>query len=229
MTGKTLGHYRILERIGQGGMGVVFLAEDTSLHRKVALKFLPPDMQQDDTARKRFIREARSAAALDHPYICHINEVGESEGQDFIAMEYVEGQSLNDRIAAETTGRPPVPLQEALQIAIEVAEALEAAHGKGIIHRDIKPGNIMLTETGHAKVMDFGLAKQTMASGGVDVEEATVNGADSERGGHRDAGLHVAGAVARAAGRCAQRPVGVGGDAVRDGRRDETVPGTGRV
>ncbi len=174
MTGKTLGHYRILERIGQGGMGVVFLAEDTSLHRKVALKFLPADMQQDDTARKRFIREARSAAALDHPYICHINEVGESEGQDFIAMEYVEGQSLSDRIAAETTGRPPVPLQEALQIAIEVAEALEAAHGKGIVHRDIKPGNIMLTETGHAKVMDFGLAKMTMVSGGVDAEEATV-------------------------------------------------------
>ncbi len=174
MTGKTLGHYRILEQIGQGGMGVVYLAEDASLHRKVALKFLPAEMRQDDTARKRFIREARSAAALDHPYICHINEVGESEGQDFIAMEYVEGQSLCDRTAAAASGRPALPLKEALQIAIEVAEALEAAHGKGIIHRDIKPGNIMLTETGHAKVMDFGLAKKAMAPGGVDVEDATV-------------------------------------------------------
>ncbi len=166
MTGKTLGHYRILEQIGQGGMGVVYLAEDASLHRKVALKFLSAEMQQDDTARKRFIREARSAAALDHPYICHINEVGESEGQDFIAMEYVEGQSLS--------GRPPLPLEEALRIAIEVAEALDAAHGKGIIHRDIKPGNIMLTETGHAKVMDFGLAKKTLAPGGVDAGDATL-------------------------------------------------------
>jgi serine/threonine-protein kinase len=174
MIGKALGHYRILEKIGQGGMGEVFLAEDASLHRKVALKFLPTEMQQDDTARKRFIREARSAAALDHPYICHINEVGESEGQDFIAMEYVEGQSLKDRIAAGATGQPRLALQEALQITIEVAEALEAAHGKGIIHRDIKPGNIMLTQTGHAKVMDFGLAKQTMAAGGVHTEEETV-------------------------------------------------------
>src|SRR5512137_1086290 len=106
MIGKTVSHYRIIDKIGQGGMGEVFLADDTSLHRKVALKFLPPDMQRDETAHKRFIREARSAAALDHPYICHINEVGEAEGQDFIAMEYVEGQSLKDRLAPG-----PLPLQ----------------------------------------------------------------------------------------------------------------------
>jgi len=161
MIGKTLGHYRILEKIGQGGMGEVFLAEDTSLHRKVALKFLPPEMQQDAAARKRFIREARSAAALDHPYICHINEVAKSDDRDFIVMEYVDGRSLKDGLL-----QGPLPQEKALAIAIEVAEALEAAHRKGIIHRDIKPANIMLTQTGHAKVMDFGLAKQLVPSGG---------------------------------------------------------------
>ena len=160
LIGKTLGHYRILEKIGQGGMGEVFLAEDTSLHRKVALKFLPPALQQDPIAHKRFIREARSAAALDHPYICHINEVGESDGQDFIVMEYVDGQSLKDKLV-----QGPLPLEDMLQITIEVTEALEAAHGKGIIHRDIKPANVMLTQTGHAKVMDFGLAKQVFPPG----------------------------------------------------------------
>jgi serine/threonine protein kinase/tetratricopeptide (TPR) repeat protein len=155
MIGKTLGRYRVLEKIGRGGMGEVFLAEDTSLHRRVALKFLPPEMQQDAEALKRFVREARSAAALDHPYICHINEVAEAEGGEFIVMEYVEGQSLRGRIE-----QGPLPLEEVLQVGIETAEALEAAHGKGIVHRDIKPENIMLTKTGHAKVMDFGLAKQ---------------------------------------------------------------------
>lgn len=158
MIGKTLGRYRILEKIGRGGMGEVFLAEDTSLHRRVALKFLPPDMQQDEEAHKRFIREARSAAALDHPYICHINEVAESEGRGFIVMEYVDGQTLRAKI-----GKGPVALDETLRIGIEVVEALEAAHGKGIIHRDVKPENIMLTRTSHAKVMDFGLAKQMVS------------------------------------------------------------------
>jgi len=158
MIGKTLGRYRVLEEIGRGGMGEVFLAEDTSLHRRVALKFLPPEMQQDAEARRRFIREARSAAALDHPYICHINEVAESDGRDFIVMEYVDGQALRAKI-----GQGPVALVETLLIGIEVAEALETAHSKGIVHRDIKPENIMLTRTGHAKVMDFGLAKQMVS------------------------------------------------------------------
>jgi len=169
MIGKTLGHYSILKKIGQGGMGEVFLAEDSSLHRKVALKFLPPAMQQDAIAHKRFIREAQSAAALDHPYICHINEVAESDGWDFIVMEYVDGQPLKDRLL-----RGPLPLIELLPIAIEVAEALEAAHGKGIIHRDIKPANIMLTQTGHAKVMDFGLAKQLSSSMGTESAQETA-------------------------------------------------------
>ncbi len=175
MIGKTFGHYKVVEKIGQGGMGEVFLAEDTSLHRKVALKFLPPAMQQDPTAHKRFIREARSAAALDHPYICHINEVGESDGLYFIAMEYVDGRSLKDRL-----DQGPLPLAEALPIAIEVSEALEAAHTKGIVHRDVKPANIMLTQTGHAKVMDFGLAKQLIPAGGIESQEETVTALTSE-------------------------------------------------
>jgi TolB-like protein/tRNA A-37 threonylcarbamoyl transferase component Bud32 len=176
MIGETLSHYRIVEKIGEGGMGEVFLADDTSLHRKVALKFLPPALQQDAAARKRFLREAHSAAALDHPFICHINEVAESDpsagsGQAvcFIVMEYVEGQSLKDRLE---TG--PLPPADALPIAIEVAEALEAAHGRGIVHRDIKPGNIMLTPAGHAKVMDFGLAKQVAAAGALESAADTV-------------------------------------------------------
>ena len=176
MIGETVSHYRIVEKIGQGGMGEVFLADDTSLHRKVALKFLPPALQQDAAARKRFLREAHSAAALDHPFICHINEVADSDpsagsGQAvcFIVMEYVEGQSLKDRLE---TG--PLSPAEALPIAIEVTEALEAAHGKGIVHRDIKPGNIMLTPAGHAKVMDFGLAKPMAPAGGTETAAETV-------------------------------------------------------
>ena len=147
-----------IEKLGQGGMGEVFLAEDSSLHRKVALKFLSVELQRDAAARKRLLREARSAASLDHPFICSIHEVGESEGQDYIVMEYVEGQSLKERLEK---GQPAA--EEVLSVGIEVAEALEAAHNKGIVHRDIKPGNIMLTPTGHAKVMDFGLARQNLA------------------------------------------------------------------
>lgn len=175
MIGKTLGRYRILEKIGRGGMGEVFLAEDTSLHRRVALKFLPPEMQQDAEARKRFLREARSAAALDHPYICHINEVAESDGRDFIVMEYVEGDALRTKI-----GQGPLPIGETLQVGIEVAEALEAAHGKGIVHRDIKLENIMLTRTGHAKVMDFGLAKQMVPAAEKEIGGPTMTLLTSE-------------------------------------------------
>jgi serine/threonine-protein kinase len=169
MIGELVSHYRIVGKIGQGGMGEVFLADDTSLHRKVALKFLPPALQQDAAARKRFLREAHSAAALDHPFICHINEVADAGGRDVIVMEYVEGQSLKDRL--EQGALSP---GEALTIAIEVAEALEAAHTKGIVHRDIKPGNIMLTPAGHAEVMDFGLAKQVASAGGLESAADTV-------------------------------------------------------
>jgi tRNA A-37 threonylcarbamoyl transferase component Bud32 len=146
--------YRIEEVVGRGGMGIVYKAEDTKLKRHVALKFLPPELVHDEEAKERFILEARSAAALSHPHICTIHEIDEEEGRSFIAMEYVKGESLKDRIK-----KGPLQTDEALRIAIQVAEGLEEAHKKGIIHRDIKSANIMLTEKGQAKVMDFGLAK----------------------------------------------------------------------
>ena len=156
MINRNISHYRILEKIGEGGMGEVYLAEDTSLDRKVALKFLPPRLQDDEIAHRRFVREARSAAGLDHPYICNIHEVSQTdEGHDFIVMEFVEGLTLHDKLA-----EGPLPLKEALRVAVEVAEALETAHERGIVHWDIKPSNIMLTRKGHAKVMDFGVARK---------------------------------------------------------------------
>jgi serine/threonine protein kinase len=162
--GQTVSHYRILGKIGEGGMGEVYLAEDTSLERKVALKFLPVYLQQDETAHKRFIREAKSAAAIDHPYICHINEVGQTDdGQDYIVMEYVEGHTLQAKLS-----RGKVPAREALKLASEISEALERAHQEGIVHRDLKPANIMLTPDGHVKVMDFGLAKKIVDEGGTE-------------------------------------------------------------
>jgi len=157
MIGTAIGHYRVVEKIGAGGMGEVYRAEDVRLGRLVALKFLPEHLQKDETARKRFLREARSTAALEHPYICNVKEVDRTDdGRDFIVMEYVGGETLRHRI--ERAG--PLPFDEALRIAAEVAEALAAAHARGIIHRDLKPDNIMLAPQGHAKVMDFGLAKR---------------------------------------------------------------------
>ncbi len=169
MIGKTLSHYKIIEKLGQGGMGEVYLAEDSRLDRKVALKFLSEELEQDSTAKKRFLREAKSAAALDHPYICHIHEVGEVEGKSFISMEYVQGETLQDKL---TQG--PLPLNDALEKATEVAEALEEAHKQGIVHRDLKPSNIMLTPQGHVKVMDFGLAKRVTPVEGQEQEITTA-------------------------------------------------------
>ena len=152
---ERIGSYRILELLGEGGMGQVYRATDSVLKRDVALKFLPESMAQDEIARRRFLREARSAAALDHPYICQIHEIGEVDGVDFIAMEYVSGQTLKEKLAE---GQLPIP--ECLRIASEIAEALDKAQEKGIVHRDLKPSNIMLTSEGHVKLMDFGLAKR---------------------------------------------------------------------
>ncbi|MCX6577861.1 MAG: protein kinase [Candidatus Aminicenantes bacterium] len=154
MIGKTILHYRILEKIGEGGMGVVYKAEDTKLKRMVALKFLPAQFTGDPQARTRFAQEAQSAAALDHPNICTIYEINEVGGQTYIAMAYIMGQSLKDKILSG-----PLDIPEAVNIVIQVAEGLKSAHGRGIIHRDIKPGNIMQTEEGKVKIMDFGLAK----------------------------------------------------------------------
>ena len=161
MAGKIFTHYKVLRQLGQGGMGEVYLAEDTSLGRRVALKFLLEHLHEDELVRRRFLREAKSAAALDHPFICKIYETGQTDlGHAFIAMEYVEGQTLGEKLA-----EGPLLLEQSLHIAAQVTNALEIAHKKGIVHRDLKPANIMLTEQGHAKVMDFGLAKRLAANG----------------------------------------------------------------
>ncbi len=160
MIGKTISHFRILEKLGQGGMGEVFLAQDTTLDRKVALKFLPEELQQDPTSRKRFLREAKSAAALDHPFICKIYEIGKAQDRTFIAMEYIQGRTLEVRMA-----EGPLPVGDVLETAWEIADALEGAHRRGIVHRDLKPSNVMLIPEGHIKVMDFGLAKRVTPEG----------------------------------------------------------------
>ncbi len=212
-----LGPYQIVSPLGAGGMGEVYKARDTRLDRTVAIKILTPELATDPDLRARFEREARAIAALDHPHICAVHDVGEHGGTHYIVMQYLEGDTLAARLA-RTKG--PLPLDQALKIAVEIADALDKAHRAGMTHRDLTPANIMLTKSG-AMLLDFGLAKLRGAGGAdLDVGDDAPGDADAEYGDRDDPrhrALHGAGAGGRARGRRARRHLGAGSRDLRDG------------
>ena len=223
MTGTTVGHYEILEKLGEGGMGVVYKARDVLLNRTAALKFLPADSADADDKRRRFVQEAQAASALNHPNIVTIYEVGQADGRDFIAMELVQGQPLD-----EVIGRKALPLGRAIAYGIQIADALAAAHAAGIVHRDLKPGNVMVADSGLVKVLDFGLAKLVArASSGVRCHANDAGRQPQDRRGHdpRHRVLHVARTGGRQAGRSPLRHLLVRRAALRNAHRPARVPG----
>ena len=220
MIGTTLSHYRITAKLGEGGMGEVYLAEDSELDRKVALKVLPQKMAEDPERLERFKREAKAVAALNHPNIVTIHSIEEAGGRRFLTMELVEGDSLDRVIPAEG-----LPLPKIFDIAVPISEALTAAHEKGIVHRDLKPANVMVMPDGRVKVLDFGLAKIAMASAPPPEGRCHRSRSHRRRHGHGHGSLHVPGTTPRPSGRSPDRHLLVGNPPLRDGDRSAPVPG----